>query len=150
VNRRGCADDYIIKPFNVREVLARIRAVLRRYESSPAETGVAQGERDKFAFAGWLFDAASRELKIESGERTGLTSAEFELLKLFLSRPARVLSREAIMDLLKGQDWAPLDRSIDALVGRLRKKIEPDPEHPSLIKTVRGAGYIFTAEVKRV
>ncbi len=141
------ADDYITKPFNVREVLARVRSVLRRYESPRAQTTAGPGERNKFAFAGWIVDTAARELKSTSGQRMELTTAEFDLLELFISRPARVLSRNAIMDLLKGEEFTPLDRSVDALVSRLRKKIEPDPERPCLIKTVRGTGYVFAADV---
>jgi DNA-binding response OmpR family regulator len=144
------ADDYITKPFNPREVLARVRAVLRRYEpSSGAQPIMRTGERDRFVFAGWVLDTGAHELRTMGGQGIELTSAEFNLLKLFVSRPARVLSRDAIMDLLKGHEWTPLDRSIDALVGRLRKKIEPDPQHPSLIKTVRGVGYVFAADVRR-
>ncbi len=143
------ADDYITKPFNVREVLARIRAVLRRYETPSGGTEAATSARDKYAFAGFILDPAAHELKTSSGKTVDLTSAEFALLKLFASRPARLLSRDAIMDLLKGQEWSPFDRSIDVLVGRLRKKIEQDPDHPALIKTVRGSGYIFAAEVTR-
>jgi DNA-binding response OmpR family regulator len=143
------ADDYITKPFNVREVLARVRAVLRRYQPSSRTRASSGGpsEHEKFAFSDWIFDLTARDLKSAAGQRTELTTAEFNLLELFVRRPSRVLSRDAIMDIMKGQEWAPLDRSIDTLVGRLRKKIEPDPEHPSLIKTVRGVGYVLVAEV---
>jgi DNA-binding response OmpR family regulator len=145
------ADDYITKPFNVREVLARVRAVLRRYEPSPrAQPPTGRSEHEKFAFSGWIFDITARQLKTAGGQNIELTTAEFNLLDLFVRRPARVLSRDAIMDLMKGQEWVPLDRSIDTLVGRLRKKIEPDPEHPSLIKTVRGVGYVLVADVTPV
>jgi DNA-binding response OmpR family regulator len=144
------ADDYITKPFNVREVLARVRAVLRRYEPpARAHLPIGSSEHEKFAFSGWVFDITARELKTAGGQRTELTTAEFDLLELLVRRPARVLSRDAIMDIMKGQEWTPLDRSIDTLVARLRKKIEPDPEHPSLIKTVRGVGYVLVAEVTR-
>jgi DNA-binding response OmpR family regulator len=101
-------------------------------------------------FEGWLFDLKRRELsRQQTGERVELTTGEFNLLELFVKRPHRVLSRDDIMDLLKGHDWSPLDRSIDNLVARLRKKIEPDPDHPRLIKTVRGVGYTFAVEVRR-
>src|SRR6185436_9444722 len=103
----------------------------------------------RHAFEGSVLDVTSRELTTPGG-RCELTTAEFNLLQIFVSRPSRVLSRDNIMDLLKGHEWSPLDRSIDALVGRLRRKIEPDPDHPSLIKTVRGVGYAFTADTKRV
>lgn len=145
------ADDYITKPFNVREVIARVRAVLRRYEAvmhPPLPAGA--GSNEKYTFSGWLLDITARELKNTEGQTTELTTSEFNLLELLVRRPARVLSRDEIMDVMKGHEWAPLDRSIDTLVGRLRKKIEPDPEHPSLIKTVRGVGYAFATQVKRI
>ncbi len=144
------ADDYIVKPFNLREVLARVRAVLRRY-GPPAVIPVSNGpgNHECFRFGDWTLDVTSRELRPKSTTAVELTTAEFNLLELFVRRPARVLSRDTIMDLLKGQDWSPVDRSIDTLVGRLRKKIEPDSDAPSLIKTVRGVGYVFTADVVR-
>jgi two-component system, OmpR family, response regulator len=141
------ADDYITKPFNLREVLARVRAVLRRYETLNLPQSATKGEHQIFLFPGWKLDVTSRQLTSDAGPNVELTTAEFNLLEVFVTRPARVLSRDVIMTLLKGQEWAPLDRSIDALVGRLRKKIEPDPELPSLIKTVRGVGYVFAADV---
>ena len=94
-------------------------------------------------------DMTARELQAKGGRSIELTTAEFNLLELLVRRPSRVLSRDVIMDLLKGHDWSPLDRSIDTLVGRLRKKIEPDSDTPSLIKTVRSVGYVFTADVSR-
>ena len=146
------ADDYIAKPFHVREVLARVRAVLRRYEAMaaarPADSGAAGGPR--YAFDGWTLDLGCRELTSATGETRELTTAEFNLLVLFAERPTRVLSRDNIMDLLKGHEWSPYDRSIDSLIVRLRKKIEPDPENPRLIKTVRGIGYVFAAQVRRL
>jgi two-component system, OmpR family, response regulator len=144
------ADDYIAKPFHVREVLARIRAVLRRYQHEPASSlGVAADAAERYAFERWVLDVPRRELTLPSGEICNLTTAEFELLTILVKRPGRVLSRDAIMDLLKGQDWSPLDRSIDGLVARLRRKLEPDNERPRLIKTVRGVGYAFGIEVRR-
>lgn len=144
------ADDYIPKPFLMREVIARVRAVLRRYsggnESSAAELPV-DGQR--YAFDGWAVDLLRREVRDPSGEPRELTTAEFNLLALFVQKPGRVLSRDEIMDLLKGHDWTPMDRSIDALVARLRKKLEPDSERPTLVKTVRGVGYVFAGAVKR-
>ena len=98
-----------------------------------------------------VLDVTGRELvRGRAGKLQELTTAEFNLLEIFVKRPHRVLSRDNIMDLLKGHEWSPVDRSIDALVGRLRKKIEPDADHPRLIKTVRGVGYAFTADAKRV
>ena len=149
------ADDYITKPFHVREVLARVRAVLRRYEGagngetehSRAESG-PQG--DRFAFADWTLDTTRRELKAGGGGVQELTTAEYNMLEIFIRRPGRVMSRDAIMDLLKGHDWSPFDRSIDSLVVRLRRKIEADNENPKLVKTVRGVGYVFAAEVRKL
>jgi DNA-binding response OmpR family regulator len=139
------ADDYLAKPFELRELVARIRAVLRR--AAPAETTAPAGRR--YLFEGWVMDVNRRILKGEDGKDMDLTTGEFNLLEAFVKRPQRVLSRDDIMDLLKGHDWSPLDRSIDNLVARLRKKVERDPDQPSLIKTVRGAGYVFTADVER-
>jgi DNA-binding response OmpR family regulator len=149
------ADDYIAKPFHVREVLARIRAVLRRAEqaaplvapaASVPQAAVVSGD-DVYRFAEWVIDVPKREVRRSSGEPCDLTTSEFGLLELFVRHPKRVLSRDQIMDLLRGHEWSPLDRSIDNLVARLRKKIEIDPEEPRLIKTVRGVGYSFTADV---
>jgi DNA-binding response OmpR family regulator len=139
------ADDYLAKPFELRELLARIRAVLRR--SNAAEPVVTAGGR--FLFGDWVFDVARRSLSRRSGGQIELTTSEFNVLEAFVARPHRVLSRDTIMDLLKGQEWSPIDRSIDNLIARLRKKIETDPNHPALIKTVRGVGYVFSADVQR-
>jgi DNA-binding response OmpR family regulator len=145
------ADDYIAKPFHMREVLARVRAVLRRYESQGSEPGpTAQAEKGaRFEFDSWQLDPARRALKTPEGNDCELTTAEFNLLQLLVERPGRVLSRDELMDLLKGHDWTPLDRSIDGLVARLRKKIERG-EVPQMVKTVRGVGYVFAAHVRRV
>jgi DNA-binding response OmpR family regulator len=140
------ADDYLAKPFEMRELVARVRAVLRR--AQPAERPSSAGQR--YTFAGWIFDIDQRSLKRRDGAEQDLTTSEFNLLEAFVKRPHRVLSRDDIMDLLKGQDWSPLDRSIDNLVARLRKKVELDPDRPTLIKTVRGIGYTFTGHVERV
>jgi two-component system, OmpR family, response regulator len=145
------ADDYIAKPFHVREVLARVRAVLRRYTHEPQpnlQAASISGER--YEFEGWVLDISRRELMAPSGQLCDLTTAEFELLTILVKRPGRVLSRNNIMDLLKGQDWSPLDRSIDGLVARLRRKIEPGNERPRLIKTVRNVGYAFGIDVKKL
>jgi two-component system, OmpR family, response regulator len=150
------ADDYITKPFHLREVLARVRAVLRRYEGSIAPLGPAAvatdadaAMGDRFAFEGWTLDIAKRELKSADGAVVELTTAEFNMLEMFVNRPARVLSRDNIMDLLKGHDWSPMDRSIDSLLVRVRRKVEPTPDTPRLIKTVRGIGYVFAADVRK-
>ncbi len=149
------ADDYIAKPFHVREVLARVHAVLRRYapgaSAAPSQqVAGAAAPGPRFAFDCWVLDVDRRELRSQAGEPRELTTAEFNLLVVFLERPSRVLSRDNIMDLLKGHEWSPLDRSIDSLIVRLRRKIEPEPETPRLIKTVRGVGYAFAAEVRRL
>lgn len=138
------ADDYIAKPFHLREVLARVRSVLRRAgprnqpTAAPAASGSAQ-----IRFDGFVLDLDRRELSGPDGD-IRITSGEFDLLALFARHPHRVLSRDQIMDLLKGHDWAPNDRSIDNQIARLRKLIEPDSNQPRLLKTVRGAGYSFT------
>ena len=144
------ADDYISKPFQLREVLARVRAVLRRYAPAEAPAAHIASAHERYAFEDMVLDLTGRELARGTGKPQELTTAEFNLLEIFVKRPHRVLSRDNIMDLLKGHEWSPVDRSIDALVGRLRKKIEPDADTPRLIKTVRGIGYAFTADVKRV
>ncbi len=141
------ADDYITKPFQLREVLARVRAVLRRYASVEPLQGSSEDER--YEFEEHVLDIGRRQL-MRSGAPCELTTAEFNLLHIFVKRPRRVLSRDNIMDMLKGHEWSPLDRSIDALVGRLRKRIEADPNNPALIKTVRGVGYVFTADARRL
>lgn len=155
------ADDYITKPFHLREVLARVRAVLRRYENavpsaqpdSEKEAAVAPAancDGERLEFEEWVLDLGRRELTSRAGKRQELTTAEFNMLEMFLRRPSRVMSRDNIMDLLKGHEWSPYDRSIDSLIVRLRRKIEPDPEKPRIIKTVRGVGYVLASEVRRV
>lgn len=142
------ADDYVAKPFNPRELLARIRAVMRRSAAAAARPG--EGEAPvAYAFAGWRLDAGGRTLTDAGGQPVELTSVEFDLLLAFAERPQRVLSREQLLDLTRGRDSAPFDRSIDVQVSRLRRKIEADPAHPELIKTVRSGGYMFTPVVER-
>src|SRR5690606_6838517 len=114
------ADDYLAKPFELRELVARVRAVLRRSSGSDAPPGRTE---QRYAFGDWILDVPRRTLQRQDGTEQDLTTGEFNLLEAFVKRPQRVLSRSDIMDLLKGQDWAPLDRSIDNLVARLRKKI---------------------------
>jgi DNA-binding response OmpR family regulator len=138
------ADDYIAKPFHLREVLARVRSVLRRAAPQPASPAGSAAPAGRLRFDGFTLDLDRRELTGPEGDRRRLTSGEFDLLVLFATHAHRVLSRDQIMDLLKGHDWTPNDRSIDNQVARLRKVIEPDAVEPSLLKTVRGAGYTFT------
>ena len=142
------ADDYVSKPFNLREVVARVRAVLRRHEIVRPQPSKAT-QHDRFRFGDWLLDVTSRALSDHKDTTCDLTTGEFNLLELFVRRPQRVLTRDEIMDLLKGHDWSPMDRSIDALIVRLRKKIEPDAARPTHIKTVRGVGYVFASDVHR-
>lgn len=137
------ADDYIAKPFHLREVLARVRSVLRR--SGPRTDAPASGPPASIAFDDYVLDLDRRALRGPDGD-IRLTSGEFDLLALFARHPHRVLSRDQIMDLLKGHDWAPNDRSIDNQIARLRKLIEANAREPRLLKTVRGAGYCFTPQ----
>jgi two-component system OmpR family response regulator len=141
------ADDYLPKPFDVRELEARIRAVLRR---SPAQIGSGDSDTaSTLVFAGWRLDVRQRQLHSPEGAEVDLTTGEFDLLQVFAERPQRVLSRDQLLDLARGRDATPFDRSIDIQVSRLRRKIESDPQAPELIKTVRGGGYLFTPSVER-
>lgn len=139
------ADDYLAKPFNPRELLARIRAVLRRSgEQHEVET---EEEHAIYRFAQWQLNMARRELLDESGISISLSTAEFDLLRVFLQRPQRVLSRDQLLDLARGREAQAFDRAIDTQVSRLRRKLEQDAKNPEIIKTVWGGGYLFAAEV---
>ncbi len=145
------ADDYITKPFHVREVLARVRSVIRRTQGSSGAATSPQQVSDSantWRFEGWEVDFARLEVRSSEGRPCELTTGELRLLEVFVKHANRVLSRDQLMDLLRGADWSPLDRSIDNQVARLRKKIEPDPQNPQFIKTVRNAGYKFVAKVE--
>jgi two-component system OmpR family response regulator len=140
------ADDYITKPFEPREILARVRSVLRRGgRGGPAPQ--APAERRRVAFDGWLLDMTSRSLCDAHGVPVPLTSGEYKLLEVFVSHANRVLSREQLLDLIFDNDTPAFDRSIDVRIGRVRKKLGDDPRNPRLIKTVRNDGYIFVARV---
>ncbi|HMK91131.1 MAG TPA: response regulator [Methylocystis sp.] len=141
------ADDYLAKPFNPRELLARIRSVLRR--SSAAESASATQRRQVYRFAGWSLDLASRELVSPQGAKIATTGAEFDLLHALCEHPNRVLTRDQLISLTHGPMAGPFERSIDTLVSRLRQKIEQDAKNPKLIQTVRSEGYMFSTQVMK-
>jgi len=140
------ADDYVPKPCNPRELLARIRAVLRRARGASSPRPPPAG---RLHFAGWCMIPAQRSLSGPDGHTVDLTAGEFDLLLVFADRAQRVLSRDELLDLTRGREAGPFDRSIDTQVSRLRRKIEPDPGRPVIIKTVRNGGYVFTPVVER-
>ncbi|EME70147.1 response regulator [Paramagnetospirillum caucaseum] len=141
------ADDYVAKPFNPRELLARIKAVLRRTQT-PEEAMAGHGGT-KVRFLGWVLDLASRDLHSPEGVMVALSAGEFGLLQVFVEHPRRVLSRDQLLDFARGRSAVPFDRSIDIQVSRLRRRIGDDARDPQIIKTVRGGGYLFTPEVER-
>lgn len=144
------ADDYVAKPFNPRELLARIRAVLRR--SQGGEEGSAPGAvgpGKTYRFAGHALETARRRLLNPDGAEVPLTGGEFDLLVILLERPGRVLTRDMLMDILHNRQPGPFDRAIDVAVSRLRRKLEDDGRNPQVIKTVRGGGYVLAAPVER-
>lgn len=143
------ADDYVTKPFDLRELLARIKAVLRRIGpgEAPAAAAAPAVARSKFRFAGWELDIAARRLLDPHGSDVALTSGEFDLLCAFAQHAGRVLSRDFLLEQTRGREAGPFDRTIDVQVGRLRKKLEADADKPQIIKSVRGAGYILVPPV---
>jgi two-component system OmpR family response regulator len=142
------ADDYLGKPFGSRELIARIKAVLRRSRERPAEA--TSGERyQRYRFDRWTLDTSARELLRDDGVTVPLSTGEYDLLIALVERPQRVLSRDQLLDLARGRSVSGLDRSIDTQVSRLRKKLERDPGDPKVIKTVWGGGYMFTPAVKQ-
>jgi len=141
------ADDYLIKPFSARELVARIRTILRRSRAHPLPAH--EGPRG-LRFAGWELDLRSRRLLSSTGDRAELTRAEFALLRVFLSAPRRVLSRDQLIEVSRGYDDDVFDRSVDVQILRLRRKLEVDPSRPRLIRTERGLGYFFDASVDAV
>lgn len=142
------ADDYVPKPFNARELLARIKAVLRRRQPTAEKGSVARTK--VVEFAGWRLDLIRRELVSGDGMVVDLSAGEYDMLLVFLEHPQRVLSRDQLLDMARSRTNSPFDRTIDMQVSRLRRKIEPEASESALIKTVRGAGYIFTSSVKRL
>ena len=145
------ADDYVTKPFDLRELLARVRTVMRRTQAAATARLDQRAARDsnEMRFAGFTLDTAARTLRNAVQEEVPLTSGEYELLRAFVAQPDRVLSRDELMNQLHGRDAGPYDRAIDAQVSRLRRKLEKDADNPQLIKSVRGAGYVFTARLEK-
>jgi two-component system, OmpR family, response regulator len=143
------ADDYIAKPFHLREVLARVRSVLRRRQPQSSAGVTVEPTGDMLRFEGWRIEPGKRRVVGPDGAEVPLTTGEFDLLLVFASHAGRVLERDRLLDLVKGREWAAYERSIDQQVARLRRKIEADPANPTLIRSVRGVGYLFAAEVRR-
>ena len=146
------ADDYVTKPFDLRELVARVKAVLRRMtpvDAPVAAAAATERPNEVFRFAQWQLDAGARRLLDAQGAETTLTTGEFDLLCTFVRHPGRVLSRDFLLEQTRGRDGGPFDRTIDVQVGRLRKKLEADVDDPQIIKSVRGAGYILVAPVTK-
>ena len=143
------ADDYVAKPFNPRELLARIRAVLRRAGEHSAAPKTENQTRN-LRFAGWILEPARRRLLNPDGVEVPLTGGEYDLLVALVERANRVLTRDMLLDLLRGRQAGPFDRAIDVAVSRLRRKLEDDGRHAQIIKTVRGGGYVLAATVERI
>jgi DNA-binding response OmpR family regulator len=145
------ADDYVSKPFDLRELRARLKSVLRRYHRAPAvpepaPPAPAAPATRRVVFGRSLLDLDSHQLFEAGGEEIPITSMEFDLLKVFAERPNRPLSRAQLLNLSRNRDWDPFDRSIDIHIARLRRKVEPDPERPRALKTVRGVGYMYVPQ----
>ncbi len=154
------ADDYVAKPFDLRELLARVKAVMRRAGSGDSAVPAPPSATDampsaatthhRYAFGGWTLDTGARSLSSPEGIDVALTRGEFDLLLTLVERPQRVLSRDQLMEIIHHRDAGPFDRTIDVQIGRLRKKIRDNPEQPRIIKAVRGLGYQFAVEVTRL
>jgi two-component system OmpR family response regulator len=140
------ADDYVPKPFNPRELLARIKAVLRRAQSLPESAASIDAKRIRFA--GWTLDLTTQQLVSPKGVVTPLSSGEYRLLRVFLEHPNRVLSRDQLLDFTRGREATPFDRSVDVQVGRLRRRLGDAGREPTLLKTVRNEGYVLAATVE--
>jgi two-component system OmpR family response regulator len=140
------ADDYLAKPFNPRELLARIKSILRRAKAMPE--GLKPEEASVVRFSGWRLDTLSRQLTSPEGVAVPLSGAEYRLLRVFIDHANRVLNRDQLMDLCRGRELFPFDRSIDVQVSRLRQRLGDDAKEPKLIKTIRGEGYMLAAKVE--
>ncbi|MDB5866020.1 MAG: DNA-binding response regulator [Betaproteobacteria bacterium] len=136
------ADDYVTKPFDPRELLARVKSVMRRLQSRPA-AAAANAAPARVPVGRCFLDVAAHRLLDVSGQEVPITSMEYELLKVFTEHPRKVLTRDQILTMTRNREWEPFDRSIDIRIARLRRKVEPNPEEPQAIRTVRGAGYMF-------
>ena len=141
------ADDYLAKPFNQRELLARLRSIIRR--TRDIDTAASEENGDSFRFDGWLLRLGARDLTNPAGEPVGLTTSEFDLLHALVLHPRRILSRELLIDWTRGGHASPVDRVIDVQMSRLRRKLGDDPREPVMIRTVRGDGYLFAPAVTR-
>lgn len=137
------ADDYIAKPFHLREILARLKAILRRHRLGASSA--SRADEEIVRFEGWSLDTSRRRLTDRAGKAVELTTSEYEMLLAFVCHPGRVLTRDFLMDETRSRQLEAFDRTIDAQIARLRKKIELDSRHPQLIKSVRGVGYVFAA-----
>ena len=149
------ADDFLVKPFSPRELIARVRAVLRRYDPAPpapapARPPAAASNNERLRFGQWTLDLTERELHRADGSLCALTQAEFRLLEAFVRQPRRIWTRDQLLEQTRSLDTEVFDRTIDVLILRLRRKIEPNPKHPSFICTERGMGYLFSADVTRL
>ena len=141
------ADDYVIKPLNPRELVSRAKNLIRRVRHAQIPQPVAAASKPVKQFADWALDTDRRRLIDPSGNETLLTHGEYQLLSVFLRNSGHTLSRDQLMDQIRNREWVPNDRSIDVLVGRLRRKLHDDPAEPQLIITIHGAGYLFTASL---
>ena len=142
------ADDYLTKPFELRELSARIKSVLRRTVPDNKSGHPSAKEPDRISFNGWILDRLQYQLFDSAGKSAELTSGEFKLLEAFVMAPNRVLSREQLFEMTRAGDFEAFDRAIDMQIGRIRKKINDDPRNPALLKTIRGMGYLFACETK--
>jgi two-component system, OmpR family, response regulator len=137
------ADDYVTKPFDPRELLARIKSVMRRMQPSSPAASAGTAESQRVAVGRCRLDLGSRQLFDGDGQEVPITTMEYDLLKVFLDHPRKVLTRDQILTFTRNREWEPFDRSIDIRIARLRRKVESDPDRPQAIRTVRGAGYMF-------